>query len=151
MQFIRRLVPPPDIGKLIAERNVSGLIKALQRNDIFDSTPVYQFEEIESVLVEEGGRNVVQSLIQLLFKDDGPYDMMIRGLAARGLMRIGDPRAVEALILVLENDSFSTVRQSAAKALGTIGDSRAVEPLRQALQDTDGDVRQAAKTALERF
>ena len=51
--------------------------------------------------------------------------------AATALGKIGDPRAVEPLIAALQADGAtqSSVRENAAKALGKIGDLRAVEPL----------------------
>jgi HEAT repeat protein len=41
------------------------------------------------------------------------------------------------------------VRYGAAVALGNINDSRSVGPLRQALNDNDGDIREAAERSLE--
>lgn len=67
------------------------------------------------------------------------------------LGRIGDPRAVPALILLLQNDRDDDVRSAAAYALGAIGDTRAVPALEwSALRDRDGDVRRAASHAYAR-
>jgi HEAT repeat protein len=57
------------------------------------------------------------------------------------LGRIGDERAVDALVAILNGDDM---RKSAARALGRIGDARAVEPL----VDEFDDVPQVAAGAL---
>ena len=56
-------------------------------------------------------------------------DWHIRSAAATALGQIGDIRAVEPLIAVLQQDEATIARESAAAALGQIGDARAVEPL----------------------
>jgi hypothetical protein len=109
--------------------------------------------------VKDGGRidNVkdLESLIQLL-KDD---DMGVRCEAVDALGDIGDPRAVEPLIIVLKEgylkgptkeqyDSDPEVRSRAADALAKIGDSRAVESLINALKDDDEEVRADVAEAL---
>jgi len=48
-----------------------------------------------------------------------------------------------------DKDEFG--RERATDALGRVGNSRAVPALRAALNDEDGDVRQAAEEALERI
>jgi hypothetical protein len=92
----------------------------------------------------------------------------VRKAAASALGKIGDKRAVEPLIVALEDYSCtsaiepliavfgervfrgrdSCVRIAAAWALGEIGDERAVEPLISALGDKISDVREAAASAL---
>jgi HEAT repeat protein/CheY-like chemotaxis protein len=69
---------------------------------------------------------------------------------AEALGRIGDERAVEPLLGLLE-DRDRDVRQAAVAALGRIGDERALEPLLGLLEDRDRDVRQAAAEALGRI
>jgi len=66
------------------------------------------------------------------------------------LGRIGDPRAVEALVTALD-DKVSHVRQATVEALGKTGDARAVEALTAALEDENSSVRHAAAWALERL
>jgi len=65
----------------------------------------------------------------------------------KALEKIGEP-AVEFLIEALRDEN-RTVRYGAVKALGNIGSARALSPLTQALNDKDGEVRKAAKEALE--
>ena len=78
-------------------------------------------------------------------------DCYVRQEAASALGAMGDPRAVEALIELLEEDDDEDVREEVAWALGKIGDARAVEPLIRALFDTDKDVREEAAWALGRI
>src|SRR5258708_7661881 len=69
--------------------------------------------------------------------------------AAEALGQVGDARAVEPLVVTLQ-DPYSTVRLqvAAAESLGKIGDGRAVEPLVAALKHPRGEVRRAAGAAL---
>jgi HEAT repeat protein len=68
---------------------------------------------------------------------------------ARTLGRIGDPRAVPALIDLVQMDEDREVRAAAAYALGAIGDPRARTPLEFAARnDRRREVRQAAAQAL---
>ncbi len=67
--------------------------------------------------------------------------------AAEALGRIGDPRAVEPLIMALKDRDLA-VRRKAAEALGKIKDARAVEPLIVAMKDENEYVRQEAAEAL---
>ena len=85
----------------------------------------------------------------------------VRCAAAEALGKIGDIRAVEPLIGVLQSNSSKgasgvrsddDVRCAAAEALGKIGDIRAVEPLIGVVQSNSREeVRQAAASALMRF
>jgi hypothetical protein len=74
-------------------------------------------------------------------------DASMRLIAVEALGKIGDPRAVEALILALRDEN-NRVRRATAEALGELGDSRAVAPLITALQDRDANVRYIATSAL---
>jgi HEAT repeat protein len=73
-----------------------------------------------------------------------------RRAAAGALGKLGDPHAVECLVLALRHkDRY--VREAAAKALGKLGDARAVEPLLAALRGKDWLLREAAAEALRRI
>jgi HEAT repeat protein len=77
----------------------------------------------------------------------------IRAEAALAVGRLGDRRAIPALIGVL-NESWTVVRLRAAEALGRLvgeGDVDAVGPLRSLLVDTDHRVVLQAAVALERI
>ena len=65
------------------------------------------------------------------------------------LLHLGRP-AKEDLIQALE-DRNPLVRQQPAKILGQIGDKSADKPLVKLLQDSDIDVRQAAREALDQL
>lgn len=69
------------------------------------------------------------------------------GNAVECLGEIGDERAVEPLIRLL-NDNNHFNRKSVVTALGKIGDVRAVEPLTRKLGDKHWEVCQAAATSL---
>lgn len=94
----------------------------------------------------------VEGLIRAL-KDK---DYLTRKEAARALKRVGDERAVNALIESLRYKSWhsdyvilSTVRENSAEALGKIMDTRAIPALIQAMEDDpDEEVRLKAALAL---
>jgi HEAT repeat protein len=71
----------------------------------------------------------------------------LRAEVARALGKIGDARAVDALIEVLK-DEDSYVRKNVAWALGKIRDARAVDALIEALKDEDRGVRKNVAWAL---
>jgi len=74
----------------------------------------------------------------------------VRVQAALVLGKLGDKRAVPALIKALK-DSNATVRTVSCGALGKLGDSSAVEPLKEAAKDGESMVRQAAEKALQQL
>ena len=92
-------------------------------------------------------KDAVAALIQAL-KDDKE---IVPGMVTWALYRIGPP-AVLGLIQALK-DKDSVVRCPAAKALGTIGpDAKgAVPALTELLKDESKDVRDAARTAIDRI
>lgn len=73
--------------------------------------------------------------------------------AARALGRIGDRRAVPALIEVVQTEQFDVVAEIAIEALGRLGDPRAADALRAVAADSSRDraVRSAARRALRRI
>jgi HEAT repeat protein len=77
----------------------------------------------------------------------GDEDRYVREEAAKALAKTGSP-SVEPLIAEFKN-SKREVRKSSAQTLAIIRDPRAIEPLNQLLQDSDGDVREAASAALK--
>jgi len=68
--------------------------------------------------------------------------------AAKALCDVGDARAIEPLVSVLEDSGAVSVRAATARALGSVGDETAIAPLIKALSDEDAGVRAAAATAL---
>ena len=89
--------------------------------------------------------------VEPLFKALGDVDDSVRRDGVITLGNIGDARAVEPLIKVLEDIKYLKintatigqvgVRRHAANALGKIGDTRAIEPLSQAIEDDDWQIR----------
>jgi len=96
----------------------------------------------------EDYRRKLEALIQALKYEDTDGSMYFRGDAALALGKIGDARAVEPLIEMLNKDEDWYVRSCVAEALGDIGDARAVEVLTEALSDEDFSVQTAAQEAL---
>lgn len=94
----------------------------------------------------------VDGLIRALKNED----YLIRKEAAISLKRLGDKRALNALIESLKYESWQdeytvliAVRENSAEALGIIGDKRAVPALIETLlEDTDEEVRWKAAAAL---
>jgi hypothetical protein len=74
-------------------------------------------------------------------------DEKARIAAAVGLGRLGDERAVPALIKALA-DRSAVVRGVAASALGHLGDVRAIEPLARLENDPSESVRSRVRDAL---
>ena len=91
------------------------------------------------------GGPAVDPLIGSLKNDDPGVRMM----AAAALGRIRDPRAVEPLIEVLENDEDSLVQAAAVDALRKKKAPRAVEALIAAEQNGSWVVRSLAKSAVQ--
>jgi HEAT repeat protein len=85
-------------------------------------------------------------LVALTDKDKNAAD------AARTLGKIGDARAVEALVDVLAANRMGTVPAVTAEALGAIGDARAVGPLVARLKESRySHERKAVAAALARL
>ena len=140
----------PDVQKMSEERNVEGLIKALEyhtfkQQDYEVAAAVRQNAAIS--LGEIGDIRAVKPLIKAL--DALPYrGYDIPHSAMDALCKIGKP-AVDSLIIALGCDPSEDVRWRAAKCLGKICDNSAVEPLINALlYDKRHGVRQFAAEAL---
>ncbi|HUH06098.1 MAG TPA: HEAT repeat domain-containing protein [Kofleriaceae bacterium] len=73
--------------------------------------------------------------------------------AAKKLGRLGDRKAVPALIQVVETESFDVVAEHAIESLGRLGDERAVPALQRVAQDTSRDryARELARKALAKL
>jgi HEAT repeat protein len=92
------------------------------------------------------GEEAVEPLITVLKNEKNEHEY-VRAHAAIALGSIGDKRAFEPLLSVLENMNES-IRGPVASALGELGDKRAVTPLIAALEDDDFSVRLEATRAL---
>jgi ATP-dependent DNA helicase RecQ len=100
-------------------------------------------------LGEERSPSAVPELTAALQDQDGN----VRRLAASALGKIGDARAVQPLMVLLQNETKPQVRQYAVKALGKIGDPRARRLLEQIAADASEQdyTQEAARTALRRL
>lgn len=94
------------------------------------------------MLGEIGEERAVPHLAAVLIDSDDYY---MRERAVKALARIGDLRAVEPLVVAL-NDREMTVRRAVVRALASMGDTRAVPPLIAALEVKD--LRESAAWAL---
>jgi len=141
------LFGPPDIGKMKTERNVKGLIKALQYKG-----NVNVRRAAVTALGESKDASAVGPLI-IALRDGDEY---VRMCAAWALGSIGDARAVESLVAT-HKDPSDNVKVYSVFALGNIGDISAIQPLLAALDDAglvkifcsqDPRLQSAAKAAL---
>ncbi len=115
-------------------------------------------ERIERALVPLLGRatarkEVVEALVRygkrvtdLLIEQLDAEDVETRKAAIVALGRIGDARAVPALVAAINRDDESII--PVAGALGKIGDRRAFEALLELIGHTDAAFRQAAISAI---
>jgi hypothetical protein len=96
----------------------------------------------------------VDALIELVRKKPGSMSEDTwrekRREAARQLGRLGDNKAVPALIEVVEQEKFDVVAEIAIESLGRLKDDRAVDVLQDVVDDGSRDkyVREAARRAL---
>jgi HEAT repeat protein len=100
---------------------------------------LHQWEAVEA-LSRIGEPAIEQLLLALQRKSQ-----KLRIGVARALGKIGGPKAVTALLAIIQNkDENRHVRDAAAIVLGETGDPRVVAALQMALQDEDELVRAAA-------
>lgn len=86
--------------------------------------------------LQKTGEPAIEPLIKALL--DSKESVIFRSRVADTLAMIGNPKAVDSLIEML-NDSNTELRWSIVQALGKIGDERAIAPLqRLATFDTGG-------------
>ncbi|NJP07360.1 MAG: hypothetical protein HC837_17920 [Chloroflexaceae bacterium] len=113
------LIGVPNIDKLQAKQDISGLIKILTNQKDLEVR-----QHVIRALAELGDQQAIGPLTELV-RDSNPQ---IREAAVQALGQLGGPRAVEPLITTL-HDPQPQVRRSVIEALGNIGDKRAVAPL----------------------
>lgn len=116
---------------------VDGLIRALRCEDP-------EIQTAAASLLGEMRETAVEPLIGAL----SDKERFVRLVAARNLGKIGNKRAIEALIGSLHQESDSAVRAAVAEALGYMGSRQAIEPLVLALQDRSVEVQVAAARSL---
>lgn len=121
-----------DKNEGVRQAAVEALDKLGWQPDRSETGALYWVEKRRWDKCIEIGEPAVKPLIAVL-KDEESNENVRQG-AVEALGQIGDSRAVELLIAVLEDKSVS-VRIEAAKALGHIGDVRAVDSLIIPLKD----------------
>ena len=96
----------------------------------------------------------VDALIAVLRNTDHYFHPVVRTAAAQSLGKIGDRRAVDALIAATR-DPMAEASEEAVKALGLLGDTRALAALNLAITNADSFylemVRKAAAEAIDRL
>lgn len=127
---------------MIAKRDSEGLIAALGDPGYRSSTG--RMVRSINALGRFGDRRAVHSILEVMRQH---RSATVRSTAAIALGRIGDPTAIPALRLLLDDDDRAT-RMWAMRSLGQLQDRGSVEPLTAALVDGDGGVRQYAAKAL---
>jgi len=132
----------PDIRKLEQDRDIKGLIKALEHRD--ESLRREAMEALERMGVE-----AVEPLINE-FRKLSPTDPTVKlsWTVAEVLGKIGEP-AIEPLIAAIREKHLG-LRVNAALALGLIGEP-AVNPLIKVLSDPDRNIGGLASVALARI
>ena len=113
---IESMLFKPNVEKLVARRDVDGLINALNHRDYKTR------KRAAEALGEMKAKEAVGALIKTL-KDENPE---VRKAAAYALGRIGDERAIKPLVETLKDESLD-VRIEAAKALKKISYKKAAE------------------------
>ena len=116
---------------------VDGLIRALRNEDP-------EIQAAAAGILGEMRETAVEPLMDAL--DDS--DRFVRIVAAQNLGKIGNKRAIEALIGALHRETDPEVRTAVAEGLGYMGSRQAIEPLTLALQDRDERVQVAAARSL---
>ncbi len=156
------------LGRIGDPRAIPILIEALGKNQVaaLGSSALVGLAPLLGfmVLPEDGGQHVdqaadapsaLQGEIAMLQEPDALFNWLSLGekplcsaaVAAEALGRLGDPAAVEPLLVALA-DTEPQVQYAAAEALGRLGDARAVKPLIAGLSELSPLAQCAAAAAL---
>jgi HEAT repeat protein len=127
-----------EIEKFGKDQNIRGLIRFLG-----DWDADIQWKAAETLVTL--GPDATEPLLRVL--REGSRTVRIGAIEALG--EIGDQRAVEPLMRVLENDRHDETRFLAALALGEIGDESSLTLLVHTLKDRNRYVRYGAAAALD--
>lgn len=107
--------------------------------------------EAASALGSSGDATAVKPLSEVIANADGYFHPVVRAAAAASLGKLGDKKAVPALISGIR-DEMAEASAESVRALAAIGDPRAVAPLVEVVRNADGFflsfVRRAAVLAL---
>lgn len=117
------------LGRLGDDQGLAALLQALQDRDLMVS------EEAANALARYNTPAAFEALLATLSLKTNSQDWQTRRLAAESLGKLGDRRAVPALIESLR-DPHNLVRPAVALALGQLGDLQALGPLKKARHTT---------------
>jgi HEAT repeat protein len=120
------------LGRLQAIQAIPALVDALGDFDPADESSRVNLGA-SAALAAIGERALAPLIAALDEKRPPPHAGWSRYWVAEALGLLGDPRAVEPLIIAL-TDPEKAVREGAAEALGRLGDARALIPLKQLLE-----------------
>jgi HEAT repeat protein len=115
------------LGEIRDIRAINPLIAALKDNTLIDHPFINELIDTQEAPIwalKKIGEPTIQPLISALKDNDNVYIGAVKVLA-----EIGDKRAVEPLIAILENDERCFMINRAAAGMGRIKDPRAIEPL----------------------
>lgn len=113
------------LGRLGDDRALAALLKTLQDRDL------QVCQEAALALSRFNSPAAYDALLEALNSKGGRDTWQIRRLAAYALGKLGDRRAVPALVASLRDESDLVV-PAAAEALGELGDRQAITPLKTA-------------------
>lgn len=111
------------LGRLGDDQGLAALLKALEDRDL------QVCQEAALALSRFNSPAAYDALLEALNRKGGRDTWQVRRLAAHALGKLGDRRAVPALIASLRDESDLVV-PAAAEALGELGDRQAVSPLK---------------------
>jgi HEAT repeat protein len=154
--LVRRRISPDGVARVIAtlERASGETIRPLVNLLGWLHDPAIPAALVRLLGAEEARHDVVEAIVRfgssavpLLIEQLRAGDLDTRRAAVVALGRIGDRRAVEPLIELLQ-ERYRDLWVPVASALARLGDARAFEPLLALLADGDVAARQAAVGAL---
>jgi HEAT repeat protein len=155
-ELVRRRLSPEGMRRILAslDHASSKSVRALISVVGWLRDPAVPSALVRLLGAEEARHDVVEAFVRvgssavpLLIEQLDATDIDTRRAAIVTLGRIGDRRAVEPLIRLLD-ERTSGLSVTAASALARLGDPRAFEPLLALLGDEDVAVRQAVVGAL---
>ncbi len=111
------------LGRLGDDRALEGLVNALKDRDLLVC------QEAALALSRFNSPAAFEALLEALVRKESRESWQIRRFAAHALGKLGDRRAVPALITSLHDES-DLVPPAAAEALGELGDRQAIPVLK---------------------
>jgi HEAT repeat protein len=123
------LFGPPNIDKMLKNKNVAGLIKALQYKHDGPGAFVYD------LMVGASETDLFHAIRYIeVIRDRHKREKVnqVRTSAARALGQLGDPQAVDPLLSRLE-DEYGALRNVLISTLASFDDPRVVDPLHEKL------------------